>query len=395
MTATLTVACAVCLLAVSVIAQLDAGAAWPASGFDARQSRQSTWNGPTTGVNMLWSASIGINMVAAPAIGRDDAIIIGSASSVSAFNGSTGAVIWSAPISGVVSATPAITADGLVVVGCASGDVSAFNGTGAVKWTFSTSGRVGSAAVATAAGVFIGSDDHALYLLDQRTGARIWRSETGGPIGSSSPAVSPDGRAVFIASQDTKLWAIDVASGEALWTAGTGGQPAEGSPAVSADGASVFVGSNDNCVRAFDTSDGALLWKTCTGGSVEASPALSLSAALDSESETQQAVVVGSLDGAVYAFNASDGTLLWRYDTGNPVTASAALGANGVAYIGTGGSSHSLLALDVRTGEALWETTVWEYFPAIGSPALSAAGALLVASSTDGGLGTLYAFATL
>ena len=45
-------------------------------------------------------------------------------------------------------------------------------------------------------------------------------------------------------------------------------------------------------------------------------------------------VYVGSYDGYVYALNASNGTLLWRYLTGNGVYSSPVV-VNGVVYVGS------------------------------------------------------------
>ena len=43
---------------------------------------------------------------------------------------------------------------------------------------------------------------------------------------------------------------------------------------------------------------------------------------------------VGSYDGKVYALNASNGTLVWNYTTGDMVVSSPAI-ANGIVYIGS------------------------------------------------------------
>ena len=62
-------------------------------------------------------------------------------------------------------------------------------------------------------------------------------------------------------------------------------------------------------------------------------------------------VYVGSNDDNVYALNASTGTQLWSYTTGNLVNSSPAV-ANGVVYVGSG--DDNVYALNASTGAKLW-----------------------------------------
>jgi outer membrane protein assembly factor BamB len=57
----------------------------------------------------------------------------------------------------------------------------------------------------------------------------------------------------------------------------------------------VYVGSQDNKLYAFDATDGSLLWAAATAGSVKSSPAVA-----------NGVVYVGSYDGKLYAY-AQDG----------------------------------------------------------------------------------------
>ena len=58
----------------------------------------------------------------------------------------------------------------------------------------------------------------------------------------------------------------------------------------------VYIGSLDGKIYALNASDGKLVWSFTTGGQVASSPAVS-----------GGEVYVGSSDGKVYALNASDG----------------------------------------------------------------------------------------
>ena len=63
-------------------------------------------------------------------------------------------------------------------------------------------------------------------------------------------------------------------------------------PVVSPDGSTVYVGSEDNNVYALNAADGSLLWKYATGSGVYSSPRLSADGAT---------LFVGSYDNNVYA----------------------------------------------------------------------------------------------
>ena len=63
-------------------------------------------------------------------------------------------------------------------------------------------------------------------------------------------------------------------------------------------------------------------------------------------------VYVGSFDGNVYAFNATNGVKLWSYPAGDLVSSSPAV-ADGIVYIGL--SDGNLVALNGKTGEEVWK----------------------------------------
>jgi outer membrane protein assembly factor BamB len=121
----------------------------------------------------------------------------------------------------------------------------------------------------------------------------------------------------------------------------------ESSPAV-ANGV-MYVGSVEGVVYALNASTGAKLWSFATGGEVESSPAIA-----------NGVVYVGSDDGNVYALNASSGAKLWSVDinTNFPPSAfkmpSSPAVLNGVVYVGAG---NNVCALNAGTGAKLWSVT--------------------------------------
>lgn len=81
-------------------------------------------------------------------------------------------------------------------------------------------------------------------------------------------------------------------------------------------------------------------WKFKTGGPVVSSPV-----------ETDGMVVIGSLDGHIYALQSDTGQKIWDVDTGRRVSGSAAI-CGGMAYIAS--ESGKLYAIETKTGKVRW-----------------------------------------
>jgi len=91
------------------------------------------------------------------------------------------------------------------------------------------------------------------------------------------------------------------------------------SPAVAPDG-TIYVGSTDNGLYALNP-DGTVKWRYVTGDWITASPAIG----------SDGTVYVGSADRQLYAIN-PNGTLKWVYPTKVIFTSSPALGTDGTIY---------------------------------------------------------------
>jgi outer membrane protein assembly factor BamB len=235
-----------------------------------------------------------------------------------------------------------------------------------LKWKFKTGGHVYSSPAAVGGILYFGSTDHNLYAVDQETGTKKWEFKTGSRV-VSSPAV--DAGVVFFGSYDGNFYAVDATTGKEKWKFKTGGEhrfaarhlhgvePATetmpdpfdfflSSPVVSAT--VVYFGSGDNNVYALNTSDGSLKWKFKTGDIVHASPALD-----------NGTLYIGSWDSYFYAIAADSGKEKWRFKTGEDhdtfnqvgIQSSAAV-ADGTVFFGCR-DSH-FYALDAVTGKQRW-----------------------------------------
>jgi len=129
-------------------------------------------------------------------------------------------------------------------------------------------------------------------------------------------------------------------SAELLWNFTTM-QGVESSPAV--DNGYVYVGSIDGAVYCIDASNGQWVWYYPTGSAVVSSPAIN-----------NGIVYIGSDNDNVYALNATNGAKLWNYTTGGEVTSSPAV-VNSAVYIGS--DDGNLYALNATSGAKLWNYT--------------------------------------
>lgn len=93
-------------------------------------------------------------------------------------------------------------------------------------------------------------------------------------------------------------------------------------PAIGTD-STIYVGSYDGNLYAMNP-DGTLQWKYTTGDTIESSPAVG----------TDGVIYVGSNDNYIYAVK-PDGTLKWKYLTNDNVVSSPAIGTNSTIYVGS------------------------------------------------------------
>ncbi len=148
-----------------------------------------------------------------------------------------------------------------------------------------------------------------------------------------------------VVSDETVLTSLTAPSLHELWGAATD-PSAEGinsSPAVA--GGLAYIGSDDGALWAFDASTGGVVWRDPVGAQVRSSPAVA-----------DGRVFFGSADGFVYADDALTGARLWSFAIGGNVTAPPLVVGTSV-YIGSRGGTFA--ALDAATGSLLWKANPW------------------------------------
>jgi outer membrane protein assembly factor BamB len=272
---------------------------------------------------------------------------------------------WRFPTDGDVISSPAVVGD-RVYVGSGDGHLYALDRvSGAKIWSFDAGAAIASSPAVANGLVLVGSYDGHFFAVDAGTGAVKWRMSTGpllpfpwghesGDRYTSSPTIAKD--VALFGAGDGYVYAVDVASGKVRWRAKTDGR-VRTSPAV-ANGV-VFASSFDGRVYAFDLATGKQRWRYDTEGaslnsgnygfdrrSIQSSPAVA-----------DGVVFVGARDGFVYAIDASDGKLKWRYDHKVSWINSSPAVADGVVYDGSS-DAQFVQALDAASGRELWRTPI-------------------------------------
>lgn len=237
-----------------------------------------------------------------------------------------------------------------------------------LKWKYKTAGKLFSSPTVAGTKVYIGGEDHFLYAIDAVTGKKAWSFKTNGAV-SSTPAVFKN--IVFISSFDGNLYALNANTGKMKWKFATEGEkklglnglwgmkPADlymedqydlfmSSPAINQKDGLVYFGSSDGYLYALDAGNGKLQWKFKTEGIIRASPVLN-----------DGKVYIGSWDTHIYAIDQKTGKLIWKYKTGTDPNhlmegiQSSAVVKDGKVYVGS--RDGFFYALNAENGELLWK----------------------------------------
>jgi outer membrane protein assembly factor BamB len=104
----------------------------------------------------------------------------------------------------------------------------------------------------------------------------------------------------------------------------------------------VFTGSRDNGMYALQAQDGAVIWRFETLGPVQSEPYYD---------KRENTLYFGSNDGALYKVGADDGRLLWRFSSSAEVSRRVVL-KDGLVYALN--ANDTVLAINAKTGAMVW-----------------------------------------
>jgi outer membrane protein assembly factor BamB len=115
-----------------------------------------------------------------------------------------------------------------------------------------------------------------------------------------------------------------------------------GKPAIDWEHLRVFVGSADRGLYALDARDADILWRFETLGPVQSEPVYD---------PTEDVLYFGSMDGALYKVRADNGNLIYRFSTNGEVARPPVLDGDTV-YVTN--ANDTLIAFDRKTGKLRW-----------------------------------------
>lgn len=202
-----------------------------------------------------------------------------------------------------------LLADGVIYVGSGDGSLHALNAaTGQRVWRFTGKGKARTGAVIDGPRVIFGNLEDMVYAVDRQTGQKVWEKNTYGPI-TASPAIIGD--KLIVGNRNGLLVALNPADGKVIWRMLFWGSSVE-SEAVPGDGTLFYIGSSDmRRISLIDSKDGRVLWRADVFGWAWPRPAVSnkLVFAAAAGSNPYNIRHLGSLT----ALDRQTGKIVWRW----------------------------------------------------------------------------------
>ena len=190
------------------------------------------------------------------------------------------------------------------------------------------------------------SEDGYIRARGSNTGTLLWERELGGLwYYTGTPAV--DDCVVYITFYDSSggyVYALDGLTGDTIWSVSPSSDIDFNARACMAveDGL-VFGVAWSGEVFALDASDGSIVWSYQTGERPYGGVAMGA-----------DTVFVGSLEGSAFALDIQTGSLLWSALLDGGECTAPPLYAQGALYIGT--TLGNMFALDASSGSIIWST---------------------------------------
>ena len=295
---------------------------------------------------LVWRTLLAGSVKGTPTVTADAVYVGATGGKVYCLDKKTGKVKWSYPTGGDV-ASQVLAVNDMVYAGASDGKLYALTTKGKLKWTFEAKEGIYSSPVYSDGLILFGCNDSNFYAVDAVTGQQKWVCEEPEYTIEVKPFVA-DG-AVYFGAWDKYLYALDVETGRLKWKClGHGSEVRPGakayySPAdcgpVASNG-KVFVADRDYYLTIVDATTGqpirsipdvvapglsygrrAVYLRKGSGLSkisLDGNEIWKASAETESVpgppvAKDRRVVYLVSRLGLLQAFNASDGTPLWKY----------------------------------------------------------------------------------
>lgn len=263
----------------------------------------------------LWQFETG-NSIEAPALIVDQTAYVGNLDGkLVALDLATGAKRWEYLCENQISGSPNFWKEGnttSIVVGSYDFYLHCVDAkTGKVRWKYESDNYVNGAAACFDGKTVFGGCDGFLHVVSIATGKLLFKVEVGTYVASS---VAVAGNKVYMGDYDGQISEVDLNAKKISWQWTDPGTrlPFIASPAVTSD--KVVIGNNDKFIYCYERKSGKLIWKYNTGRKVDASAVVSA-----------DKVLVGNDRGDLTLLNLSDGKLVWNYELGSAIISNPAV----------------------------------------------------------------------
>lgn len=272
-----------------------------------------------------------------------------------ALDAESGRVKWSyptdQPLGGIVKASPAYD-NGILYFGATDGNLYALNAeTGVLLWTYPTKGAIRSSPVIADGVVYFGSDDNNLYAVRAGTGEQAWR----GPFVTKDDVASPPAVSsgyVAFASTDGLMYLASASGGGERWQNRLPAAPTRSAPVVSAD--TIYIAASST-LYAIGRKTGLQRWYVPFKYDIAAGPTIA-----ENVETSENTITTGGSSLYLCARNAklygltTAGKPKWKEPAGLPYnSASAPTVAGGTVFVG--GERGAICAFSADTGNLLWQ----------------------------------------
>lgn len=264
---------------------------------------------------LIWKFNSG-NTIEAPALILDGNVYVGNlGGSLISLNLNTGGKNWEYVTDNQISGSPNYWKIGenlYILVGSYDFNLHCVDArSGKIKWKYESDNYInGAAACQSGIAVFGGCDGY-LHLVDISSGTLKKKVEVATYVAGSA---SLSGNYAFVGDYDGKFTCLDMKAQKIIWQwkDETTNLPFICSPSVLKD--RIITGNDNKYVYCLDKTSGKLLWKFNTGSRVEASAVASFNQ-----------VLIANMRGDLFILDVNNGKKLWSYEIGTPVSATPAI----------------------------------------------------------------------
>lgn len=223
--------------------------------------------------------------------------------------------------------------------------------TGSEIWNVSIYGGIAESVQYDDKKIYFCSSDggEIVYALNKIDGSINWTYDTGLWDCANKPMLKDNAfYAAYFESYAGELFKLNATDGSEIWRIPLPAGPWDNSITADGEGRIFLAIYGASTMNAYSENNGSLLWTYPLHGY-----------SLSFNAYHNGVVFIADTSGYVYAFNSTDGTLLWENKIGNTIDISSPTLSGGLLFIGTrDGSEGAFFALNETTGDVLWKYTI-------------------------------------